>query len=300
MSQFSETDFKTDNYSSARPNYPLTFYQYLSQYHIGGNNLLVDVGCGPGTATFQLVENLSNFDKIIGTDISEPMIKQAREKLSTINKLSKPIVEFQVSSSEAFNFLQNGQKCDMVTAAECAHWFNFNNFQNVVANNLNPRGTFAIWGYIDSVLVDYPGTDELMLDLQYGDNKLGPYWEQPGRNILRDLLQDKHLDSTLFEKIEEKHILARETAPENNCSKNSDTAKFPLRISKQMTLNAYVAYLRTCSAYHAWKKDIKNAHSPDPCDELVSQLQSLHPELKDMNQIVHVAWSSFYILGTRR
>lgn len=301
MSQFSETDFKTDNYSNARPNYPLTFYKYLSQYHRGENKLLVDVGCGPGTATFQLVANMPNFDKIIGTDISEPMIKKAQEKLNTVNKSDKPVLEFHVSSSDDFNFLPNDQKCDMVTAAECAHWFDFNKFQTVVANNLNPHGTFAIWGYIDSVLYDYPDTDELMLDLQYGDDKLGPYWEQPGRHILRGLLQDKHLDNSLFERIEEKHILSREIAPENNCSNgNSDTAEFPLRISKQMTLHAYIAYLRTCSAYHAWKKDVKNCNSPDLCDELVSQLQSLHPDLKDMDRIVHVAWSSFYLLGTRR
>ncbi|KAG0662892.1 hypothetical protein C6P45_000946 [Maudiozyma exigua] len=300
MSQFSQTDFKTDNYSNARPNYPLEFYEYLSQYHTGGNDLLVDVGCGPGVATFQLVENMSNFKRIIGTDISDPMIKEAQEKLKTTKQSNGPAVEFQVSSSEDFSFLQVEQKCDMITAAECAHWFNFNTFQNAVANNLNPHGTFAIWGYIDSVLFDYPDTDELMLDLQYGEDKLGPYWEQPGRTILRGLLRDKHLDSALFERIEENHIFARETAPQKNCSEMSDITKFPLRISKQMTLTAYIAYLRTCSAYHAWKKDTKNSTLPDPCDQLVAHLQSLHPELKDMDRIVHVTWSSFYLLGTRR
>jgi len=298
MSQFSESDIGANDYSTARPDYPPNFYDFLSRYHSGYNSQLVDVGCGPGTATFQLVKWLPEFSKITGTDLSPPMISKASELATRASKTSQQEdsqgkqIEFHVSSSTDFSFLQ-GKSCDMITAAECAHWFDFNAFQSAAAETLSAHGTIAIWGYIDSVLERYPDTDALMLDLQYGDDKLGPYWDQPGRDILRGLLQDRHLDPTLYERIQESHVVARELT-------SAATQDFPLRITKEMPLSRYLAYLKTCSAYHAWKKDPQNRDSPDPCDELIATIQKMHPELKDLNYKVRVLWSSFYKVGTRR
>ncbi|SMN21667.1 similar to Saccharomyces cerevisiae YER175C TMT1 Trans-aconitate methyltransferase [Maudiozyma saulgeensis] len=299
MSQFSEADFGANGYSSARPDYPETFYKFLSNYHSGSNSQLVDVGCGPGTATFQLVKWLFNFSRFIGTDLSPPMINRANELAARVtgnsNNQNNSLVgkiTFHVAACTDFSFLEN-KSCDMITAAECAHWFDFDAFQLEASKNLSSGGTIAIWGYIDSVLEQYPDTDSLMLDLQYGENKLGPYWEQPGRSILRGLLQDRHLNPELYERIEESHVMARDQP-------SAATNDFPLLITKEMPLSGYLAYLKTCSAYHAWQKDPKNQGSPDPCDELITTIQAMHPELKDLNYKVRVTWSSFYKVGTRR
>lgn len=76
MPAFAESDFNADRYDRCRPSYPSDFYRILDQYHKGQRHLLVDVGCGPGTATLQMAKELREFDKIIGTDISDAMVKK--------------------------------------------------------------------------------------------------------------------------------------------------------------------------------------------------------------------------------
>ena len=91
----------------------------------------------------------------------------------------------------------------MITAVECAHWFAFDKFQDQCFQHLTPGGTLAIWGYADSIFLDYPEFDQAILDQAYGEDQLGPYWEQPGRSILHSSLKDFHLKEEWFGDIEE-------------------------------------------------------------------------------------------------
>lgn len=111
---------------------------------------MVDVGCGPGTATLQLAEH-SSFSNVIGTDFSASMIESA-EACRRQDALKFEKVVFHQSPGESFEFLgekANKQKCDMITAVECIHYFDIDAFQNEVGANLRKDGTIAIWGYGD-------------------------------------------------------------------------------------------------------------------------------------------------------
>lgn len=295
MSAFSAKDFNALRYSNSRPSYPDSFYQLLSRYHEGRRKLAVDVGCGPGTATFQLA-SLNTFEKVIGTDISKTMVEKARTNISEYPQLSSKL-SFEVSSGDQFSFLgphdTNKQACDMITAVECVHWFDFDKFQDAVASNLRSNGTIAIWGYADVIFVDYPDLDDILDDLAYGKDELGPYWEQPGRKILRGMLRDKNLDETKFKDIEEVYFEPASL----RTGDVSNIFRHPLLICKEMTLSDYRDYVKTWSAYHSWEEE-HEAGEKNLVDRHISKLMELHPEFTKQFKI-KVAWKTFYKFGRR-
>ncbi|CDH13265.1 uncharacterized protein ZBAI_05051 [Zygosaccharomyces bailii ISA1307] len=150
MSSFGAEDFDAKTYSELRPTYPEKFYKILANYHLGPRGLLVDLGCGPGTATLQMADRLS-FKRVIGTDLSAIMVQKATF-CKELTPESYENVTFMQSPGESFEFLgidANKQKCDMITAVECVHYFNIEEFEKAIAANLRKDGTIAIWGYGD-------------------------------------------------------------------------------------------------------------------------------------------------------
>ena len=107
-------------YAQNRWNYSKDLYQSIISYHTstGGKlNTVVDVGCGPGTATFSLAEF---FDNAIGLDPSDGMINTARSLLDS--REPKPQIKFEVSTSEDIDpSLIPDSSVDLITAATCAH-----------------------------------------------------------------------------------------------------------------------------------------------------------------------------------
>lgn len=307
MSTFSDINFDANGYSSSRPTYPPSFYQLLKQYHNQKgkkklNQRVIDIGCGPGTATFQMVHLLNDgnittpqFDEFVGSDLSPVMIEQANLEL-TNSKSSNINMEFVVGSYDTVGTDGSLGKFDLVTAVECVHWFDFEAFQSHVYNDLLvPGGTIAIWGYADAILVDYPDTDEITYDLAYADDQLGPYWQQPGRDRLRSMLKDYHFDSERFTHIEECHFDARDM----RVNRNDKLMKNILKICNKCTLRQYESYLKTFSAYHSWKQDIKNVDKPDPCEAYIDELIKMHPEL-DRDTNTEICWNTFYKFATRK
>lgn len=193
MSAFSEADFLTKNYTNYRPIYPPSFFQKLLKYHRGDRILALDVGCGPGEATY-LVED---FDHVVGVDISEVMIKEANEQRKS-ELVSK--IEFKVGSGESIPARANS--VDMVTAAECLHWFDQDRFFREASRVLKYGGTLAFWGYSDPVFVDYPDASLILNKYVYLDSEyLGPYCEYPGTNLLRGNYRDVTIPSDLFTEV---------------------------------------------------------------------------------------------------
>ncbi|KAH8904894.1 S-adenosyl-L-methionine-dependent methyltransferase [Coniochaeta sp. PMI_546] len=141
------TEKQGANYAQHRRDYHPDLYQIIIDYHTstGGQfDTLLDVGCGPGTATRSLAPHFTN---AIGIDPSEGMVTAART-LGGVTASSNP-VRFEVSTAEDLGSqlsppVQDGS-VDLITAATAAHWFDMPAFWKRAAQVLKPGGSVALW-----------------------------------------------------------------------------------------------------------------------------------------------------------
>ncbi|AAS54600.1 AGR110Wp [Eremothecium gossypii ATCC 10895] len=288
MAAFSDSDYNSTGYSDYRPRYPGTWYSRIKEYHSGARGLVVDVGCGPGTATFQLRENLP-FKRVVGVDVSTAMVERARQTAREKVVTDAGRVEFVVSTADNFSFL-NGAKADMITAAQCVHWLDWERFQLAAADNLRAGGTLAIWDYTDPSIVGYPELDPLMKEFIYGESHLGPHWEQPGTRMLKQLLRNLHFDEKLFDDI----YVCRESTDD---ALRGTAGRTPLHVEKTMTLEQMNSYLSTWSAFHSWRKQ-------DPAGSIAAKsafFQFIFSKTSmSWSSEVCLTWNSVGILARRR
>jgi ubiquinone/menaquinone biosynthesis C-methylase UbiE len=82
-------------YSAKRPEHPVAIVDnvlaFLNKKYTGPMTMALDVGCGTGMSTCNL---FGKFDNILGVDLSEAMIEQAKKSFSD------DFVEFKVSGAE--------------------------------------------------------------------------------------------------------------------------------------------------------------------------------------------------------
>lgn len=107
------------NYAQHRLKYSQGLYNDIISHHTSSGGKLetaLDLGCGPGIATFAIAPNFSN---TIGLDPSEGMISAAR---SLSSEPVKGSVRFEVSTAEDIDpALVPDGSVDLITAATCAH-----------------------------------------------------------------------------------------------------------------------------------------------------------------------------------
>ncbi|XP_078507150.1 putative methyltransferase DDB_G0268948 [Lissotriton helveticus] len=96
--------------------------------------LAVDVGCGSGQSTNVLA---AHFQKVVGIDISEAQIQEAK----CVG--SPPNVSFLVAAAEKMPF--EDSSVDLITASVAAHWFNMKEFMTEVDRLLKPNGCLALY-----------------------------------------------------------------------------------------------------------------------------------------------------------
>lgn len=262
MSTFAKTNFKSLNYASFRPPYPVLFYNILLTY-TGKESLCntIDLGCGTGVATFPLL-NISK--KVTGLDLSPLMIEGANqlksERLKEMQIADESRIEFRVSAAEDFE--APPASFDMIVAAECIHWFkDFKKFFHGAARQLQPGGTLAYWYYVDHLIVDFSGSvttnlskeevlskvQEFYTELMYTDPKaLGTHWEQPGWSVLKGFEEevDKNIPLELFTDVKiQKYI------PDG---KKTYTDADLQMVRQGISLIDYTNHLSTYSAYHSY------------------------------------------------
>lgn len=264
MATFAQTSFKSINYNSFRPQYPQSFYKLLLDY--AGKTKVqntIDLGCGTGVATFPLLNFSQN---VIGLDLSPKMIECANElKLARLRELGvadESRISFEVSAVEDFS--APPESFDLITAAECIHWFkDYDTFFDAAHKQLRPGGTLAYWYYVDPLIVGFDGTCdskllkddatsramELYHTLVYKDaDFLGPHWEQPGRSILQGALVevDRHIPSDKFTDVKIKKFV-----PEKGLPYADDDLQL---CRNDITLRDYTKYLSTFSSFHNYQE----------------------------------------------
>lgn len=109
-------------YAQSRMQYSQALYDSILDYHKSGGaklDTVVDLGCGPGLATFKLAEYFTN---VIGLDPSEGMIATARARLESEPSTENHSIKFEVSTAEDIDpALIPDASVDLITAATCAH-----------------------------------------------------------------------------------------------------------------------------------------------------------------------------------
>ncbi|GAA5843628.1 hypothetical protein JCM9279_000812 [Rhodotorula babjevae] len=210
MATFAKRSFDAAAYAASRPSYPRALLDHIVAFldrappaTTAAPTTLVDLGCGPGLSTFDWLDLPSSstssssshrFSRIIGVDPSPGMVAAARSILADRATSAGQNVRFEVARGDKLSAVVDDHSVDLVIAGQAAHWFDAPATYAELARVLKPGGAFAFWGYGEFF---FPGKPELSaLIPRYSGGTLGPYWEQPGRSIVEDLLVPFPLPAT--------------------------------------------------------------------------------------------------------
>jgi hypothetical protein len=225
------------------------------------------------------------------------MIIQAKSTSSTYKN-----VTFAVGSSEDLSDIQDGS-LDMVVSGQAAHWFDYAKAWPELKKKIRRGGTLAFWGYKDNIFVSYPNASKILDEYCYSPDTMGPFWEQPGRNILRDkyhAIVPPAEDWEDVERIEYEPGL-----------KGKGSGEGELLMEKRLKLGEMEGYMRTFSCYHNWMnahEDVrsrKDGGTGDIVDEMFDRMLEAEPEWKARGENwrdfeVECEWGSVILLARRR
>jgi SAM-dependent methyltransferase len=147
-------------YADCRPSYPPALAEILP-----ARGLALDCGCGSGQLSVLLAER---FERVEATDASAAQIGQA---------VAHPKVTYRVAPAEASGL--GDASCDLVVAAQAAHWFDLPSYWAEVARVLKPGGLAALVGY--GLLRIDPALDAVV-DAFYTDG-VGRFWPPERRFV---------------------------------------------------------------------------------------------------------------------
>ncbi|KAF7368871.1 S-adenosyl-L-methionine-dependent methyltransferase [Mycena venus] len=135
MATFADSSYDSGSYAASRPTYPRLLYDVVLRFHKEGQatedlnrwNRALDLGCGTGQATVQLLANDDHpgFQTVAAVDPSPNMIQVAKD---SVPETLKSQVEFRQSNAEDLSFIENGT-VDLITAGTrlqiVADWMQF-------------------------------------------------------------------------------------------------------------------------------------------------------------------------------
>jgi len=190
----------------------------------------------------------------------------------------------------------------MVIACQAAHWFDYSKVWPLLARKVRSGGSLGFVGYKDNYFVEYPAATKVFDYYCYHDEQMGPYWEQPGRNILRDLMR-----AVVPPEQDWKDIKRIEYQPK---LEGKGSGEGEVLWGKRLKLGEVEAYVRTFSAYFTWKDAHPNRESRedggkgDIVDEMFDKVVESEPEWrgrKDWKDIeVENEWGHVILLAKRR
>ncbi|KAM4060341.1 methyltransferase [Hirsutella rhossiliensis] len=297
MSVFGRATFSAAGYAAARPSYPASLFKTVLAHHNDGpKGFLLDLGCGHGLVAREMSPR---FDRVMGVDMSAGMIKQASSMTDDAN------TTFRQGGAEDLSFVPDGS-VDMAVAGQSAHWFDYARAWPELARVVRPGGSLAFWGYKDNVLVGHPRANQVLDQFCYADDEgMKRYWEQPGRERVRNLLRDVEPPAAEWQDV--KRILY---------DVQGDVAEVPddaegAWMRKRISLGELEAYLRTFSACQGWRDAHAQARSRaeggegDLADMMMDRVVASEPEWKAMGERwrdaeVETVWGTYILLAKRR
>ncbi|KAK7025263.1 S-adenosyl-L-methionine-dependent methyltransferase [Favolaschia claudopus] len=219
MATFAKKSFDAAKYAVSRPTYPRALFESILSYHeqsleipgaSAGWNHAVDLGCGTGQATSELLlpqregeilqpgeeEPPLGFLRVTGIDPSPQMVGAATAHAASLGARGEAL-NFVQGPAENLKFLDD-KSVDMVVAAQAAHWFDWERLWPELSRVLNYGGTVAFWVYSEFRLTKFPHLTPLITEYAQGTDpttSIGPYWE-PGRRILNNHLLDINAPSS--------------------------------------------------------------------------------------------------------
>ncbi|KAJ2787983.1 trans-aconitate methyltransferase 1 [Coemansia interrupta] len=287
MSAFASKGFNANAYLALRPTYNKSLLNWLLYYHRGQCTTALDVACGPGTFTTDLAQK---FDRVVGIDPSSSMVESATEDAHARNIKN---VEYMLGSGEKIPVESN--YADMFTVMQGAHWFRISEFYNEAIRVLRPGGTLAMIGY------GYPEITNLPASAN-------------GRDFARNLATDKSLLETYWDRgytlIDDKYAPLLDALCKDGRFSDITYVEYPRSIndtaaaavfpepwidSKTMSLDDFRSYLKTWSAYKAWK-DVFPVEV-DIIDSYFNEYQRTHS--LQGNVLVTVEWPHFAIIARK-
>ncbi len=151
-------------YAKHRPAYPAGLFSFLASL-APGRDLAWDAGTGSGQAASGLAEH---FDAIRATDPSRQQLAEAPRH---------PRITYQ-RGDEGESGLPEAS-CDLVTAAQAAHWFDMDRFIGEARRVARASGVVAIWGY---GLCTVGSVADPIIQRFYAET-VGPFWPTERRHV---------------------------------------------------------------------------------------------------------------------
>ena len=161
----------SEDYAIYRDIYPSSFYEKLLGLDIGvKSQRILDLGTGTGV----LPRNMYKYGaEYVGTDISPEQIDKAR-KISIANGID---IAWKACPAEQTGYEDNS--FDVITAAQCFQYFNYNILIPEIIRMLKPSGALAIL-----FMSWLPFEDEIAKQSEELVLKYNPQWQ--GSNYKRD------------------------------------------------------------------------------------------------------------------
>lgn len=292
------------------------YLQYSQQYP--GGQLLQQNQLNPQLTNY----GVNQSDLVAMAQIS-PASSMSEASPSTLSPVPAQI---NGSASPHQNYQVAPNSVDLITAAEGAHWFNLDKFYLNSWRALKPGGTLAVWGYCNNIY-ESPGNPyqlekaaQIQYEVMYSDKYLGRYWQQPGRDILQDLmvgLEPQEVQSQVngnanyidpnntntsaaiegqFSHVERHSYVASARYRQTQRPKTSNIQQSnAFVIRKVLHLEDVDAYLRTTSAYYKWK--VANPDKSDILTDMMNRIKRITGW--EDSTVVTIVFDTFLILATK-
>jgi SAM-dependent methyltransferase len=157
-------------YAECRPCYPPALATFLAS--LAPSRLLAwDCGTGSGQAAGILA---GAFERVVATDPSDAQLSHAARH---------PRIEYRKGSDAASGL--PGESCDLVSAAQAAHWFDIPAFYAEANRVLKRGGVLAVWGY--APIHVSPSIDPVIASFEH--EQMGSYWPK-GRELATHQYRD--------------------------------------------------------------------------------------------------------------